>query len=50
MRYGGEESRLFDTATRWCCAVMYNGNTSELAERRMACKEHTHTHSKLRTN
>lgn len=45
MRYGGEEGRLFDTATRWGCAVMYNGNTSELAESRMACTEHTHTHT-----
>lgn len=52
MRYGREEGRLFDTATRWGCAVMYNGNTSELAESRMACMEPTHTRirSKLHTN
>ena len=54
MRYGGEEGRLFDTATRWCCAVMYNGNTSELAESRMACTNYTHVraraHSKLQTH
>lgn len=32
MRYGREEGRLFDTATRWSCAVIYNGNRKELAE------------------
>lgn len=51
MRYGGEGGRLFDTATRCCCAVMYNGNTSERAESRMV-RTHTHTHTqrKLHTN
>lgn len=29
MRYGREEGRLSDTATRWCRSVMYNGNTRE---------------------
>lgn len=43
MRYGREEGRLFDTATSWGCAVIYNGNTSELTESSMACKNHTHT-------
>lgn len=32
MRYGREEGRLFDTATRWSCSVIYNGNRKELAE------------------
>lgn len=44
MRYGAEEGRLFDTAIRWCNAVMYNGNTSELAESRMACTNYTIVH------
>lgn len=47
MRYGREEGRLFDTATHWGCAVIYNGNTSELAESRMACMNHTHTHARM---
>lgn len=47
MRYGREEGRLFDTATCWGCAVIYNGNTSELGESSMACKNHTHMHREL---
>lgn len=43
MRYGGEEGRLFDTAIRWCYAVMYNGNTSKLSESRMACTNYART-------
>lgn len=55
MRYGGEEGRLFDTAICWCYAVMYNGNTSKLAEIRMACTNYTrtthkHIQRKLLTN
>lgn len=46
MRYGGEEGRLFDTAIRWYYAVMYNGNTSELAESRMRCTNYTIVHTR----
>lgn len=50
MRYGGEEGSLFDTTIRWCSAVMYNGNTRELAENKNGLHEpHKHTR-KLQTN
>lgn len=29
MRYGGEEDRPSDTASRWCFSVMYNGNMGQ---------------------
>lgn len=45
MRYGREEGRLSDTATRCCSAVMYNGNTRALAESRTTCADQAHVHT-----
>lgn len=53
MRYGREEGRLSDTATRCCSAVMYNGNTRALAESRTTCADQAHgrvrAHARLHT-
>lgn len=50
MRCGREETRLFDTATRWGCAVMYNSNTNKLARRARRNNTHMHKYTPVRVH